>query len=157
MKNYIFSMVKYANKTRNVHKELKNNLEYTGKVLPQYTKTRNTGKNAPPISKGTNSLHTQIDPIRLISEIEHNSKSSQSLIHDSLNEMQIMRQKQNQQIQSQLTDISNQQRIFQQQLTKYDQSYQVSLPISEYVKINHDREEAPSQQVREPTDRNDRP
>lgn len=64
MINYINSMTMFAEKTRNVHKELKDTLKNTKTVMKQYIKIRTSGQNAkqPTATKNTSTQTKDVLP-----------------------------------------------------------------------------------------------
>jgi len=56
IQGYIISMSEFAERTRNVHKELKDTLKHTGMVMKQYVKVKSTGRN----TIATTNINTQM-------------------------------------------------------------------------------------------------
>lgn len=117
LQSYINCMTTFANKTRNVHKELKENLEKTGKVFAQYAKVLNASKKTPQVAKESNNTCIKKDSACTSNVCNQIITELQGKVQDALTEMQQNQQEQYQLIQDQLKDI-RQEQLKQQMLSQ---------------------------------------
>lgn len=125
IQGYVSTMVKFASNNRNVHKEIKETLANTGKVLSQYAKIKNAKVKATLVNGAAKTSSTQTEHTSLNEETGHPIEL-RYLIEKSMVEIQTVQQEQYQQIQFQLADMRRQQETFQRHGNNTPAEYQHS-------------------------------
>lgn len=140
LQKYLNSMVAFSNKTRNVHRKLKDTIANSDKVITQLVKVKNARLiKSTSVTSKTSGTQTYIAQQNVDSG--NDAIGFQKMEQKTLAEIQLQQQEQQEQTRAQLKEIRQQQRVFQRQIA-YNSSITKDLPgIPNRIRTRNNTEE----------------